>query len=131
MFWHKTLTLTGSLPLREGTLSTVTRLQIPQLIDNDTSDPMAGGSRSPVTNLERSLQVQYSRSIKLPESQSVSIPVCILPLMLCLKPSAEKLAMVASTVSSKMVEAMAAKEGFKFAECLTGEFNVEVPAHLD
>ncbi|KDQ60575.1 hypothetical protein JAAARDRAFT_124136 [Jaapia argillacea MUCL 33604] len=32
----------------------------------------------------------------------------------------DKLAMVASTVSSKMVEAMAAAEGFKFAECLTG-----------
>ncbi|EKM55765.1 uncharacterized protein PHACADRAFT_144538 [Phanerochaete carnosa HHB-10118-sp] len=31
-----------------------------------------------------------------------------------------KLAMVASTVSSKMVEAMAAAEGFKFVECLTG-----------
>ncbi|KAI0085419.1 hypothetical protein BDY19DRAFT_996767 [Irpex rosettiformis] len=31
-----------------------------------------------------------------------------------------KLAMVASTVSSKMVEAMAAHEGFKFVECLTG-----------
>jgi len=31
-----------------------------------------------------------------------------------------KLAMVASTVSSKMVEAIAAAEGFKFAECLTG-----------
>ena len=32
----------------------------------------------------------------------------------------DKLAMVASTVSSKMIEAMAAKEGFKFTECLTG-----------
>ncbi|KAI0811038.1 hypothetical protein BC629DRAFT_1589775 [Irpex lacteus] len=32
----------------------------------------------------------------------------------------DKLAMVASTVSSKMVEAMAAHEGFKFVECLTG-----------
>ncbi|KAK7023829.1 hypothetical protein R3P38DRAFT_2531749 [Favolaschia claudopus] len=31
-----------------------------------------------------------------------------------------KLAMVASTVSSKMIEAMAEKEGFKFMECLTG-----------
>jgi phosphomannomutase len=31
-----------------------------------------------------------------------------------------KLAMVASTVSSKMVEAMAKAEGFHFAECLTG-----------
>lgn len=31
-----------------------------------------------------------------------------------------KLAMVASTVSSKMIESMAQKEGFKFAECLTG-----------
>ncbi|KAF5368988.1 hypothetical protein D9758_003122 [Tetrapyrgos nigripes] len=31
-----------------------------------------------------------------------------------------KLAMVASTVSSKMVEAMAEVEGFKFVECLTG-----------
>ncbi|KAF9027123.1 hypothetical protein BDZ89DRAFT_987490 [Hymenopellis radicata] len=32
----------------------------------------------------------------------------------------DKLAMVASTVSSKMVEAMAHAEGFKFTECLTG-----------
>lgn len=32
-----------------------------------------------------------------------------------------KLAMVASTVSSKMVESMALKEGFHFAECLTGQ----------
>lgn len=32
----------------------------------------------------------------------------------------EKLAMVASTVSSKMIESMAKAEGFKFAECLTG-----------
>ncbi|KIK63778.1 hypothetical protein GYMLUDRAFT_259462 [Collybiopsis luxurians FD-317 M1] len=31
-----------------------------------------------------------------------------------------KLAMVASAVSSKMVEAIAMKEGFKFVECLTG-----------
>ncbi|KAI0670669.1 phosphoglucomutase first 3 domain-containing protein [Trametes maxima] len=31
-----------------------------------------------------------------------------------------KLAMVASTVSSKMIEAIAHIEGFKFAECLTG-----------
>jgi hypothetical protein len=33
--------------------------------------------------------------------------------------------MVASTVSSKMIEAMATAEGFKFVECLTGySFNV-------
>lgn len=32
----------------------------------------------------------------------------------------DKLAMVASTVSSKMLEAMAVAEGFKFVECLTG-----------
>ncbi|PAV23482.1 phosphoglucomutase 1 [Pyrrhoderma noxium] len=32
----------------------------------------------------------------------------------------EKLAMVASTVSSKMIEAIAEKEGFKFVETLTG-----------
>ncbi|KAF7983088.1 hypothetical protein HWV62_24013 [Athelia sp. TMB] len=32
----------------------------------------------------------------------------------------DKLAMVASTVSSKMIEAMAQQEGFKFVECLTG-----------
>ncbi|KAJ8468624.1 hypothetical protein ONZ45_g17180 [Pleurotus djamor] len=32
----------------------------------------------------------------------------------------DKLAMVASTVSSKMIEAMAHVEGFKFVECLTG-----------
>ncbi|KAG5645035.1 hypothetical protein DXG03_007214 [Asterophora parasitica] len=32
----------------------------------------------------------------------------------------EKLAMVASTVSSKMLEAIARVEGFRFAECLTG-----------
>jgi len=32
----------------------------------------------------------------------------------------DKLAMVASSVSSKMIEAMASAEGFKFAECLTG-----------
>ncbi|KIO34808.1 hypothetical protein M407DRAFT_13475 [Tulasnella calospora MUT 4182] len=32
----------------------------------------------------------------------------------------EKLAMVASAVSSKMLESMAKAEGFKFAECLTG-----------
>jgi len=32
----------------------------------------------------------------------------------------DKLAMVASTVSSKMLEAMAQVEGFKFMECLTG-----------
>jgi phosphomannomutase len=32
----------------------------------------------------------------------------------------EKLAMVASTVSSKMIAAIAATEGFKFVECLTG-----------
>ncbi|KAI5121018.1 hypothetical protein M0805_005964 [Coniferiporia weirii] len=32
----------------------------------------------------------------------------------------DRLAMVASTVSSKMIEAMALKEGFRFVECLTG-----------
>ena len=36
------------------------------------------------------------------------------------KPISDKLCMVASTVSSKMIEAMAAVEGFKFVECLTG-----------
>ena len=33
----------------------------------------------------------------------------------------DKLAMVASNVSSKMIEAMAHVEGFKFVECLTGQ----------
>ena len=33
----------------------------------------------------------------------------------------DRLAMVASTVSSKMVERIAEHEGFKFVECLTGE----------
>jgi phosphomannomutase len=33
----------------------------------------------------------------------------------------DKLAMVASTVSSKMIEAMAHSEGFKFVDCLTGK----------
>lgn len=32
----------------------------------------------------------------------------------------DKLAMVASTVSSKMIEAMAQIEGFRFVDCLTG-----------
>lgn len=32
----------------------------------------------------------------------------------------EKLAMVASTVSSKMVQHIARQEGFTFVECLTG-----------
>lgn len=35
---------------------------------------------------------------------------------------ADKLAMIASTVSSKIVEAMAVKEGFRFEECLTGKY---------
>lgn len=34
--------------------------------------------------------------------------------------SPDKLAMVASTVSSKLIEVMAKKEGFNFEECLTG-----------
>ena len=38
--------------------------------------------------------------------------------------SIDKLAMVASTVSSKMLEAMAAEEGFQFVECLTGQHSV-------
>jgi len=38
----------------------------------------------------------------------------------------EKLAMVASTVSSKMIEAMAKLEGFKFVECLTGSLSDSV-----
>jgi len=45
----------------------------------------------------------------------------------------EKLAMVASTVSSKMIEAMAKREGFKFVECLTGssfEFIATGPRHF-
>ena len=33
----------------------------------------------------------------------------------------EKLAMVASTVSSKMIQRMAHQEGFTFVECLTGD----------
>lgn len=36
----------------------------------------------------------------------------------------EKLAMVASTVSSKMLEAMAEAEGFRFLECLTGMLRI-------
>ena len=32
----------------------------------------------------------------------------------------EQLAMVASTVSSKLIETMAHIEGFRFVECLTG-----------
>ena len=43
----------------------------------------------------------------------------------------DKLVMVASTVSSKMVAAMAAKEGFKFTETLTGEFGVVVVFALE
>lgn len=42
---------------------------------------------------------------------------CAGPRLMC---SPDKLAIVASTVSSKMVEAMAETEGFRFAECLTG-----------
>lgn len=42
----------------------------------------------------------------------------------------DKLAMVASTVSSKMIEAMAKCEGFKFVECLTGTAGSEVVALL-
>lgn len=46
----------------------------------------------------------------------------------------EKLAMVASTVSSKLIGAMAAKEGFKFVESLTGQctmaINVRVKVEL-
>jgi len=34
----------------------------------------------------------------------------------------DKLAMVASTVSSRMIEAMSVAEGFVFRDCLTGEF---------
>lgn len=34
-----------------------------------------------------------------------------------------KIAMVASTVSSKMLEAMAKVEGFRFVECLTGTWD--------
>lgn len=33
--------------------------------------------------------------------------------------------MVASTVSSKMIEAIAEKEGFKFVETLTGETYIQ------
>jgi phosphomannomutase len=36
----------------------------------------------------------------------------------------DKLSMVASTVSSKMIEAIAAAEGFKFADCLTGSYSL-------
>jgi hypothetical protein len=36
----------------------------------------------------------------------------------------ENLAMVASTVSSKMLGAMAEAEGFKFVECLTGMLRI-------
>ena len=35
-------------------------------------------------------------------------------------PRTDRLVMVASTVSSKMIEAMARTEGFQFVECLTG-----------
>jgi len=37
--------------------------------------------------------------------------------------------MVASTVSSKMMESMAEHEGFKFVDCLTGSFNLDLPEH--
>lgn len=40
-------------------------------------------------------------------------------LLTCLT-SQDKLAMVASTVSSKMLKAMAKRENFKYVECLTG-----------
>jgi hypothetical protein len=40
------------------------------------------------------------------------------------------LAMVASTVSSKMIEAMAEREGFKFVECLTGSSSESTPTNL-
>ncbi|KIM48987.1 hypothetical protein M413DRAFT_438147 [Hebeloma cylindrosporum] len=44
----------------------------------------------------------------------------------------EKLAMVASTVSSKMIEAMAKLKGFKFVECLTGfKFIGNTALHLE
>ena len=37
--------------------------------------------------------------------------------------------MVASTVSSKMIESMAEHEGFRFVDCLTGKFNLAIPEH--
>lgn len=43
-----------------------------------------------------------------------------------LNPDTGELAMVASTVSSKMVEAMAKVEGFRFVESLTGMSNIIV-----
>jgi phosphomannomutase len=42
----------------------------------------------------------------------------------------DKLAMVASTVSSKMIESMAKIEGFKFTECLTGAPHCPLPDFL-
>lgn len=63
---------------------------------------------------------QYKASGKpLGRSRPFSF-VCSAKCSLRPRNNAEKLSMVASTVSSKMAEAMAAVEGFNFTECLTG-----------
>lgn len=42
----------------------------------------------------------------------------------------DKLSMIASAVSSKIIEAMAAAEGFNFTECLTGLYLSVVHFHV-
>jgi hypothetical protein len=82
--------------------------------------PTARGPCSLAINSARYLRVMCSPCIGRQGSQSVRFlpPQCDGVEVLTSK--ADKLAMVASTVSSKMVEAIAAKEGFAFVECLTG-----------
>lgn len=55
---------------------------------------------------------------KLPENHLVGLQAVILAGINDL--ATERLAMVASTVSSKMVQYIARQEGFTFVECLTG-----------
>jgi hypothetical protein len=80
----------------------------------------ARGPCSLAINSARYLRAMCSPCIGRQGSQSVRFlpPQCDSGEVLMSK--ADKLAMVASTVSSKMVEAIAAKEGFAFVECLTG-----------
>lgn len=83
---------------------------------------MDHGSLSPATSWAHSLLSRYLTVTNRLGNHSVTALVYARVHQISDRPfPIGKLAMVASTVSSKMLEAIAAAEGFRFVECLTGE----------
>lgn len=116
-FLHKIQMRTDFPPLREGERSGICYKAIAQLIRSNGEWTVFTGDQLGVLFAARALD-RYKSSSK-PMSEDISRR--FYHIVINVSAVEDQLAMVASTVSSKMIEAMAQCEGFKFVDCLTGE----------